>query len=116
MSLNLQCSLEEVDGVQVLRLVGRLDTITSPLLDQQIQKVCQKAPCRLVLNFDQIEYLSSAGMRVVLSAAKKLQASGGHLALAQVQEQVMDLIRMAGFDTILTIAGTEGEAIQKVQG
>jgi anti-anti-sigma factor len=115
MASSLKWTTEQVDGVTVVRLTGRLDTVGSPLLDQQIQKLRSEGAKLLVLNLDLVDYLSSAGMRTILSAAKHAQANQGRLILSNVQEQVKDLIHMAGFDTILTIVDSESEAVSKAK-
>jgi anti-sigma B factor antagonist len=115
MTGSLKWTIQEEQGTQVLRLTGRLDTIGSPLLDQQLQKLRAAGHERFVLNLDLVDYLSSSGLRTILSAAKYAQTHGGRLVLSNVQEQVQDLIHMAGFDTILTIVGSEAEAVSKAK-
>jgi anti-anti-sigma factor len=112
----LKWDVESIDGIPVVRIEGRMDNAGSPLLDQLLQRLLQEGKLRIVLNMDEVEYLSSAGMRTILSAAKKAHADGGLLVLSNLQEQVQDLIHMAGFDTILTIVGAEGEAVAKARG
>lgn len=105
-----------VEGdVVVLVLEGRLDTSASAIFDQYIKKLLGEGFRRFVLNFDLVDYLSSNGMRVILSLAKYLKSHQGALALSLLQEQVFDLIRMAGFDTILTITPTEELACNAVR-
>ena len=115
MSHALKWSVADLDGVKVLRLEGRLDTVSSPLFDQQLQKLRAEGAQRFVLNLDLVDYLSSSGLRAILSAAKYAQAHQGRLVISNVQEQVQDLIRMAGFDTILTIVDSENEAVSKAK-
>lgn len=115
MASTLKWTVEEQEGVTVVQLTGRLDTVGSPLLDQQIQKLRSEGAKRLVLNLDHVDYLSSAGMRTILSAAKHAQTDQGKLVLSNVQEQVKDLIHMAGFDTILTIVDSESAAVSKAK-
>ena len=113
---SLKWTIDSIDGVRVIRLVGRLDTVSSPVLDQQIKKLQSEGVTRLVLNLDLVDYLSSAGLRTILSAAKYCKAHHGHFVLSNIHEKVEDLIRMAGFDTILTIVDSENEAVDKAKG
>ena len=82
-------------------LEGRLDTITAPALEKTIgDSVGIKD--NLVLDLKGLEYISSAGLRVLLSAQKRLQKSGS-MKLVRVCEEVMEVLEMTGFADILTI-------------
>ena len=82
-------------------LVGRLDTLTAPALEKTITDSIGSDE-NLVLDFKGLEYISSAGLRVLLSAQKRLQKSGS-MKLVRVCEDVMEVLEMTGFADILTI-------------
>ena len=82
-------------------LVGRLDTLTAPALEKTIVDSIGSSE-NLVLNFKRLEYISSAGLRVLLGAQKRLQ-KGGSMKLISVCEDVMEVLEMTGFADILTI-------------
>ena len=84
-----------------IELAGRLDTTTAPDLDKTIQQDVADAK-DLVLDFKKIEYISSAGLRVLLGAQKKMQKIGT-MKLINVRETVMEVFEMTGFADILTI-------------
>ena len=67
---------------------------------------------RLLLDFTRVDYLSSAGMRVLLSATKKLKMKRGALILFSVPEESLEVLKMAGFDKILHVCPSEKEALQ----
>ena len=69
---------------------------------------------QLLLDFTDVDYLSSAGMRLLLSATKKLKAREGVLLLSGVGEEVMEIIKMAGFEKILAIFSSEKEALERL--
>ena len=85
----------------IIELEGRLDTTTAPALDKAIQSDVGDAK-HLVLNLKGLEYISSAGLRVLLSAQKKLQKIGT-MKLTNVCEAVMEVFEMTGFADILVI-------------
>ena len=85
-----------------IELVGRLDTTTAPALDKTINEDIEDAK-NLVFNFKGLEYISSAGLRVLLGAQKKMQKIGS-VKLINVCEEVMEVLEMTGFADILTIA------------
>lgn len=83
-------------------LVGRLDTTTAPSLDAAIAEVMPSAK-KIVLDFAQLEYLSSAGLRVILSTQKAIAAKSGEFIIKHVNDTIMDVFDMTGFTSILTI-------------
>jgi anti-sigma B factor antagonist len=82
-------------------LVGRLDTLTAPALEKTITDSIGSSE-NLVLDFKGLEYISSAGLRVLLGTQKRLQKSGS-MKLIRVCEDVMEVLEMTGFADILTI-------------
>ncbi len=85
----------------IIEVAGRLDTITAPTLDKTINEDVADAK-NLVLDLKALEYISSAGLRVLLSAQKKMQKIGS-MTVKNVCPEVMDVFEMTGFADILTI-------------
>ena len=85
----------------VIEIVGRLDTITAPALDKTINEDMGEVK-NLVLDLTDMEYISSAGLRVLLAAQKKMQKIGA-MKVTGVREEVMEVFDMTGFTDILTI-------------
>ena len=84
-----------------IELVGRLDTTTAPALDKTINEDIAGTK-NLVLDVKELEYISSAGLRVLLGAQKKMQKIGS-MKLTNVREEVMEVFEMTGFADILEI-------------
>ena len=97
MTIEMQRNEKELN----VALSGRLDTTTAPTLEQTIGKHIGEIET-LVLDFKGVEYISSAGLRVVLNAQKKMQAIG-EMKVINVCQEVMDVFEMTGFVDILTI-------------
>ncbi len=85
----------------IIELAGRLDTTTAPALDKTIGSDIEGTK-NLVIDFKSLEYISSAGLRVLLSAQKKMQKIGS-MKVTNVCEDVMEVFEMTGFADILTI-------------
>ncbi len=85
----------------VFSLEGRLDTITSSDLDEAINAVADTID-ELVFDFGNLDYISSAGLRVILAAQKLFSKKGG-MKITNVNEMIMDLFNVTGFSDILTI-------------
>ena len=97
MTIEIKRNAEET----IIELVGRLGTTTAPALDKTINNDIGDAK-NLVLDIKGLEYISSAGLRVLLGAQKKMQKSGS-MKLIRVCEDVMEVLEMTGFADILTI-------------
>ncbi|HLB53087.1 MAG TPA: STAS domain-containing protein [Chlamydiales bacterium] len=110
--LGLQIKLEEIEEVVVLRIEGRLDLANAPLLERKIDTLIGEKRLKLALDFSGVDYLSSAGMRVLLSKTKQLQSKGGALVLFSIGSEVEEILKIAGFDRILAVYPTEKEALQ----
>lgn len=97
MTIEIKRNADEV----VIEIAGRLDTNTAPALDKTIGEDIQDSQ-NLVLDIKGLEYISSAGLRVLLAAQKKMQKNGS-LKVKNVCSDIMDVFDMTGFADILTI-------------
>jgi anti-sigma B factor antagonist len=97
MTIEIKRTAEET----TIELAGRLDTNTAPVLDKTITNDLEGTK-DLVLDFKRLEYISSAGLRVLLGAQKKMQKAGT-MKLINVCEEIMEVFEMTGFADILTI-------------
>ncbi len=86
----------------ILALEGRLDTVTSPSLEKELDRVMDEAEA-ITLDFTKLDYISSAGLRVLLGAHKVMSRKGG-LKITNVNEVVREVFDVTGFSDILNIA------------
>ena len=84
-----------------LQLVGRLDTTTAPQLETELKRAVEGVD-RLIFDFSQLEYISSAGLRVLL-AAQKVMNRQGEMEIHSVNPTIMEVFEVTGFVDILTI-------------
>lgn len=87
----------------VISLSGRLDTITSPQLEEEINRYLLDKIETVILNVKELEYISSAGLRLVLMLHKKMAKQGGQLKLINVNDMVMEIFDMIGMSDFLDI-------------
>ena len=97
MTIEIKKNQEET----IIEIVGRLDTITAPALDKTIHEDIGDTK-NLILDMNSLEYISSAGLRVLLGAQKKMQKIGS-MKVKNVCEEVMEVFEMTGFADILVI-------------
>jgi anti-anti-sigma factor len=88
---------ETHDAMQVFRPVGRLDSATSGELEALLVEQLDAGCNGIVLDLADLDYISSAGLRVILMTGKRLRAAGGRLVLARMRDSVRDLFEMSGF-------------------
>ncbi len=91
------------DGVFALRVAGRLDSVTSPELERSCEHWTGTGIRKLVLDFSELEYISSAGLRAVLLASKNMRLKGGEVALCGVVGVVRQVMDMSGFSASFPI-------------
>ena len=112
MGVGLTIELEEIEHRVILRLDGRVDTMSAPILERKLAGLIEEDHFHLLLDFARVDYMSSAGMRVLLSINKKLLLKKGELVLFSLSDEVNEVIRMAGFEKIFKIFSSEKEALQ----
>jgi anti-anti-sigma factor len=104
-----------VDQVTVLQARGRVDSTTAPRLSERLQAALGPAS-RVVLDLRDVEYVSSAGFRVLLLAGKRADSGGGRLVLSGVTGKVHQLFDLGGFLDLFLIAGSREEAVALARG
>lgn len=97
--LNIEKKTE--NGALTVVLEGRLDTTTAPELETELMGVIDDVAA-LTLDFEKLDYISSAGLRVLLSAQKKMNTKG-EMKLTHVNDTIMEIFEVTGFSDILTI-------------
>ena len=98
----MEIKIDENGGITTLSLSGRLDTNTSPQLEETANGLFDAGDSDIVVDMAECDYVSSAGLRVIVAMQKRAVA-GGSLVFKNVQKDVMDVFDMTGFSKILTI-------------
>jgi len=98
--------------VTVVALAGNLDSNTSPQAQQALDGILAGGGKKMVIDFTALDYISSAGLRVLLGTAKRLNGAGGALRLFGLNETVREVFEISGFSKILAVFTTEAEALK----
>lgn len=107
---------EDITGeVTVLEVKGRIDSTTAPVLGEKLTGALATPQRRLVLDLRQLEYISSAGFRVLLLAAKRAEEAGSRFVLCSVSGKVRQLFDLGGFLDLFPISASREEGIVAVQ-
>ncbi len=108
----MEIAVSDAGEVKVVRIEGKLDTQSSPDAQAQLTQLIDQGATKLVVNFEKLAYISSAGLRVLLAAAKQLKGNSGELRICSLNEVVQEVFDISGFTTILTVTKTEPEALE----
>lgn len=101
------------DEICILGLLGRLDSNTSPDFEKKIFEVIDHGTRSVVVDFESLDYISSAGLRVLLKAAKELKRSEGKIVLCSMKDYIMEVFEIAGFVSLFPIVSSVGDAVKE---
>ena len=98
--------------VLILGLSGKLDATTAKTFEDKILAEIESGYRRLMIDLSQLNYVSSAGLRVFLIAAKRLRSRDGRIALCSLQDHVQQVFDLSGFSSVLSIYSSREEGIK----
>lgn len=110
----MEITTRDYSRVSVIRAVGRIDASTAPQFEQKLQEYINSGHTRLVVEMDATDFLSSAGVRALISAQKALKSKGGRVAIAQPSKRVMDVLDLAGMKPLFSIFDNTEAAVGEV--
>jgi len=106
---------ERSEGTLVMAPVGRLDSVTSNELEKRLVARIQAGDRRLVFDMAGVEYISSAGLRILLMAAKRLKDPAGGLVLCGLGPSVRSVLELAGFLPLFVVVPARREALERLR-
>ncbi len=106
----------ERDGVTVVKVQGFLDAHTAPSLDRELRRALAAGAARVVVDLEELTYISSAGLGVFLSYVEPLRDRGGDLRLCSLLPKVQRVFDIVGFSSVFQISGSVEDAIQTFAG
>lgn len=98
----MEISKVEQGSELIVRIIGRLDTNTAPMLGEEMENSLVEGISSLVIDMAECDYVASSGLRVILGAQKKMNALHGTMVVKNVVGDVMEVFEMVGFADILT--------------
>lgn len=111
----VEINQEKVDSVAVVTLNGRLDAGTSGQLESVLDSQREAGETRVLVDCRELDYISSAGLRVLLSAAKQFKRVDGAIALSALNPNVKQVFEISGFTSIFPIYATREEAVEALK-
>ncbi|MCF8104178.1 MAG: STAS domain-containing protein [Desulfohalobiaceae bacterium] len=107
------CSSRE-QGVMTIKVSGRLDAGNAPEFEKECANCLDEGDTHLLVGLEDLEYISSAGLRSILSTGKKLKARGGDLILCSLNGMVQEVFDISGFSSIFSIYDTMEAALDEI--
>lgn len=108
----MQIREERQGDAQIVTIDDHLDTNAAPVLEESLMRLIDAGARRVVLDCAALQYVNSAGLKVLLLAAKRIDPLGGQLVVCSLAPNVQAVFEMIGFDRVLKIAATREEAVQ----
>lgn len=109
----MQLSEREEGGVLVVAVTGRVDSNTAPEFEERLLGAISQGRRNIILNFSAMDYISSAGLRVLLKAARELKTQSGSLAVCCMRDYIREVFDLSGFTAILTVETDEAGALER---
>ena len=106
----MQITSESGDGATVVRLEGNLDTNTSSEVHDYLNRAMDDGATKFVVSLDKVDFVSSAGLRILLATAKRL-GGGGVLRICGLNETVTEVFEISGFSAIFNVFASENDAL-----
>lgn len=107
----MEISTKEYRRVAVVSVSGRIDTSTSAQFEETITELIDKGHFNLVMDFSEVDFLSSSGLRILVTTRKKLREMGGDVVLANPSQRAADSVEIAGLDKLFQSYPNREEAI-----
>jgi len=111
----MEITERKVGNVCVVGITGRLDSGTSESFGQQLHQLIDGGGRRLVVDGATLDYVSSAGLRMLLVAAKRLKVVNGKIVLSSLKPHILEVFEIAGFTSIFPVYGDAEQAVQQLQ-
>ena len=111
MTSTIDVAEEREDGVLVLVPAGRIDSGNARAFESIVTERITAGDHRLVVDFGNLDFISSSGLRVLLIAAKTVKAQSGAIALCSMKDHIQEVFQISGFDRIIPIRNTRPEAL-----
>lgn len=112
----MNVSEKEIDGVCVLEPEGRLDSNSAAEFEETLSAAIDGGKTTVVMDLNKLAYISSAGLRTLLTAAKKIKAAGGQLAFCGLNDTIREVFEISGFQAILNVTDSLDAAVAAVSG
>lgn len=111
----MEVGLNKIENVTILSIKGRADVSNAPKLESACKKILEQNEKNIIIDGTQLDFISSAGLRVLLKLAKEIKKSAGRLAVAHVNDLVRNIFEISGFVELFPIFDNVVKALSHFQ-
>lgn len=111
----MEISQRKQNGIAIVELKGKLDTLACPELEKKLCDIITETECRFLVDFSQLDFISSSGLRVLLIVAKQLKCANGKIVLCGLKKNIKEVFDIAGFSQLFKIFPSQAEAANELQ-
>ncbi len=109
----MEVAEEKKGNINIFKISGRLDSKTSRNFEEVIVKASKRGINKMIFDFKELEYISSAGLNVILKTTRRLKQENGNLVVCSLQDYIKEIFEIAGFDTLFPIMPDLNKALNK---
>lgn len=107
----MNITTKDVNEIKVVEFDGELDTTSSPAAESQLNQLREQGVRKILVDLEKMDFISSAGLRVLLATAQELKKAGGELRVCNLNEIVQEVFDISGFSSLLMVFDNEAEAV-----
>jgi anti-anti-sigma factor len=110
----METKIQKENNATIISVTGRMDAVASPGFEKQLANLIEHGEKDLVIDLGELEYISSAGLRVILTTVKKLKEKEGRLYLCALQDTVKEIFEISGFSTAIPTCDSIDSALSQM--
>ena len=111
----MEIGIRKEKNATVVSITGRLDAVTSPEFEERLSELISRGDKDIIIDLGGLDYVSSAGLRIILATAKDSKEKGGQLLLSALQDMVKEVFEISGFTSIIPIYDSVASALAEIQ-
>ncbi|MDD3627458.1 MAG: STAS domain-containing protein [bacterium] len=108
----LKIELSQEQGIVIMKLIGYLDAETAPKFDGVIIDLMQQGKFKLIVNLSKLDYISSAGLGVLMGKIGEIRAKGGDIVISSLPQKIFRVLQLLGFSKLFKIVETDEEGFK----
>ena len=109
----MEITKSQQGNISILAVSGRLDVLSSNTMDSTLQEVIEQGNHQILLDCEELDFISSSGLRVLLRTAKQLKTANGRIGLCNIKDHIHEVLEIAGILSLLPVSSSQEEALSK---
>lgn len=108
----MEIMTSDINGVQVIQVSGRLDARTTGELEEAVQQSLEGGQQKILMDFSDLDYINSSGLRILVMAYQRLKASGGQFAVSGIRDYILEIFEISGYDKLFLVFDSQSSALE----